>query len=116
MKKQELVLKLVSMYEVKNCVIRRVYGVSNGVGYDLDVTVMNNATGELHLIKAHANNHGWFYPSHLRPNNPPYQYTGKCDRYQSRVVNAWVNELYPLFPYFNEFKKSELLAILEKGL
>lgn len=117
MTKKDLVLQLVNNYEVQNCVIRRVYGVSCGVGYDLDITVMNNKTGEITMIEAHANNHGWYYPSHLRPNNPPYKYTGSCDRYQDRVLSAWIdNGVNALMCYFNEFKKSELLEILEKGL
>jgi hypothetical protein len=112
MDKKELVLQLTSMYEVKNCVVRRVYGVSCGVGYDLDVTVMNNQTGEISMIEAHANNHGWFYPNHLRPNNPFYKYTGSCDRYQSRVINAWLQP-HALECYYNEFKKDALITECE---
>lgn len=116
MKRKELVLALSSMYEVKNCVIRRVYGVSNGVGYDLDVMVMNINTGEVTLIQAHANNHGWFYPSHLRPNNPPYKYTGTCDRYQSRVISAWMDNPNAMEYYFDNFKKIGLECFYTNGL
>lgn len=116
MKKQQMIEMLVSRYEVKNCNIRRVYGVSCGVGYDLDVLVMNIETGELHIIKAHANNHGWYYPSHQRPNNPPYKYSGSCDRYQSRVVDSWMNNKYALESYFGEFKKIGLEAFIQYGL
>lgn len=116
MKKSELILKLSSNYEVKNCMIRRVYGVSCGVGYDLDVLVMNKITGEVTMIEVHANNHGWYYPNHLRPNNPPYKYTGSCDRYQSRVISAWMDNPNALEYYFDGFKKTELQALYENGL
>ena len=113
MRKKELVLALSSMYEVKNCVIRRVYGVSSGVGYDLDVLLQNNVTGETTLIEAHANNHGWFYPSHLRPNNPPYKYTGSCDRYRERVISAWVNG-FAFESYLNKLSKNELQSFYDE--
>lgn len=116
MRKRDLILALSSMYEVKNCVVRRVYGVSSGVGYDMDVLVQNNNTGELHLIQAHANNRGWFYPSHLRPNNPPYQYTGSCDRYRERVISAWMDNPNALEYYFANFKKEALQFFYEIGL
>jgi hypothetical protein len=112
MKKVEMVEKLVSTLQVKSCEIARVYGVACGVGYDLNVSVMNNTTGEIKVIKAHANNHGWCYPSHLRTNNPFYKYTGSCDRYQSRVINAWLQP-HALECYYNEFKKDALITECE---
>lgn len=113
MRKSEMIDSILSLVnKVENCEIRRVYGVSCGVGYDLDITISFN-TGEVKMIEAHANNHGWYYPSHLRPNNPPYKYTGSCDRYQSRVISAWVNGLSFEY-YLNKLNKNELQALYDE--
>lgn len=111
--KDLMVKALKNALEVKACNVVKVYGVISGVGYDLDVVIENRVTGEIKVIEAHANNHGWFYPSHLRPNNPYYKYTGSCDRYQSRVIIAWY-ENHALQCYYENFTKDELISECEK--
>ena len=114
MRKSEMIDSILSLEpKVLNCDIRRVYGVSCGVGYDLNITVHFNVTGEVKFIAAHANNHGWAYPSHLRPNNPPYKYTGSCDRYRERVINAWVNG-FAFESYLNKLSKNELQSFYDE--
>ena len=71
-----------------DCRVDRVYGVSHGVGYDLTVKLIVDGY-KAQYIHAHALKDSWCVPSHLRPNNPPYKYTGSNDVYQNDVIEYW---------------------------
>ena len=110
MKKSEMINEILSVNpKCVNTYITRVYGVSCGVGYDIEATIEFKG-GFVLPIKAHASRQGWAYPNHLRPNNPYYKYTGKNDVYQEKVINYWMNGA-GFEGYLNEFKKKTLEVI-----
>jgi len=103
MKKSEIIERIIKEVESVSCYIVRVYGVSCGVGYDMNATIRFK-NGYLMMPAVHALHQSWACLGHLRPNNPHYQYTGSCDVYQSRVIEYWEKR--------NGFK--ELLTRLDK--
>ena len=103
MTKEQMINEILKDLKVDTAEILRVYGVCCGVGYDLQV-ILN--TGE--VLEAHALRTSWGVPGHLRPNNPQYQYSGKCDRYQSEVIRFWKSG-YGLKEYLLRLTKKELL-------
>lgn len=110
MRKQDMIDSILSVNpKCEYAYITRVYGVACGVGYDINTTIEFNG-GFILDIEAHANNHGWCYPNHLRPNNPYYKYTGKNDVYQEKVIRYWQNGL-GFESYLNTLKKKELEVI-----
>jgi len=90
MKKSEVIEKIIENVKEISCYIVRIYGVSCGVGYDMNVelTFKNGLTEHQDV---HAIRQSWACFGHLRPNNPRYQYTGNCDYYQEKVIKYWEN-------------------------
>ena len=111
MTKKEMIESILQEVKSVKCSVIRVYGLSNGVGYDLIASIdFEKKTIE---VDAHALRTGWAYPKHLRPNNPYYKYTGSNDVYQSQVVNFWEKKTgYTGFEgYLSELKKNDLQAL-----
>ncbi len=110
MKKSEMIEAILSVKpECTNAYIVRVYGVTCGVGYDIDA-IIEFKGGFVLPIKAHSSRQGWAYPEHLRPNNPYYRYTGKNDVYQEKVINYWMNGS-GFESYLNRLNKDNLEVI-----
>ncbi len=107
MKKSELVERICSKVKKVDCFIERVYGVSHGVGYDLNVDV-EYINDKKERIQAHAVHSCWAGLGHLRPNNPDYKYTGSCDVYKKDVCDYWDSE-NGLEEYLMRLSKSELV-------
>ena len=103
MLKSEIIENILDEICVESAEIVRVYGVPCGVGYDLDV-LLNNGR----LLNAHATLNSWGLVGHLKPDNPPYKYTGKCDIYQDNVLRFWESGR-GLKTYLSYLKKEELL-------
>jgi hypothetical protein len=113
MKKEESVKKLVDEVEKVDCSIIRVYGVTCGVGYDLDVLITFK-NGYRKWIDAHASPRSWCGPGHLRDSQYSfYNYTGKNDRYRERVTNYWTSK-NGFIGYLCYFKKPELKEMIEE--
>lgn len=110
MKKSKMIESILSVkHNPEHAYISRVYGVTCGVGYDIDVTVIFQGVFTLD-IEAHASRQGWAYPEHLRPNNPYYKYTGSNDVYQEEVIKYWMNGS-GFKSYLNGLKKDKLEVI-----
>jgi len=110
--KREMVLEILEQVEEVKCYIVRTYGVSRGVGYDLNVGVEFSGVKYLD-IQAHAvsSRSSWDMPEHLRPNNPIYKYTGDCDYYKEDVMDYWDNGR-GFAGYLQRLQKPELEYIL----
>lgn len=106
MLKKDLVKGLVKAVTKVDATIVRVYGVSHGVGYDLNV-VVNFEKGITKSFEAHAGPKSWTMPGHLRPNNSFYEYTGSNDVYRERVIEYWEHG-DGLEEYYGHFLKKEL--------
>jgi hypothetical protein len=92
-KKSDIIDMIKAEVSKVECDIVKIYGVSCGVGYDLDIDVyfkidLKQYRGPL-KIKAHAGPRTWCMPGHLRPNNRYYEYKGRSDRYQEVVRKYW---------------------------
>lgn len=107
MKKAEMIQSIINKVERVDCYIVRVYGVSCGVGYDLNVNL--ETKNDNIRLAAHALRQSWAAVGHLRPNNPYYKYSGSCDYYQKDVIKYWESEKErALEKYFSRLNKSEL--------
>ena len=109
MLKKEMVKELVEKVKITRCTVQRVYGVSFGVGYDLNVLV-EFKNGKRKHLDAHATRASWDSPGHLRPNNPEYKYTGSNDVYQEQVIYHWEKK-HGFKWYLERLKKLELQYI-----
>ena len=87
-RKEQIIEEILKNIKVENANIVRVYGVPCGVGYDMYV-ILN--TGE--VLETHALRQSWALEGHLRPNNPSYKYTGRCDNYQEEIISYWTSGL-----------------------
>ena len=114
MLKKEIALKIVEGVKEIKCYIKRTYGVSHGVGYDLHVYI-TYANNEEKRVRAHATHGSWASAGHLRPNNPDYQYTGSCDVYKGDVIRYWETG-NGLTEYLLRFKKATLESLLRTTL
>ena len=114
MKKQAIIDDLMQNLEVKDVTILRIYGVTYGVGYDLNVTVEHTKTGEIKILKAHALKSSWALPGHLRPNNRQLEYKGSNNpyKYVDTVSHYWMIK-DGLLEYLERFKKDALIAFKE---
>jgi len=90
MKKSILIEEIVKEVVKIECYVARVYGVSCGVGYDLDVYIEFYNGSNKH-IEAHAVRQSWACVNHLRPRNPMYKYSGSNDVYQDQVIKYWTD-------------------------
>jgi len=98
---------------VNYCEICKVYGMTMGVGYDLDVEIVTT-DGEAFFINAHANRFGWAFLGHARPNNQYYEYTGHNDSYQNAVCEFWkFSPKSAVMQALRRLQKSELIEILD---
>ena len=118
MKKSDIIDMLLDGVRKIEADVIRVYGVSCGVGYDLNITVYFKEDPSRYIkpihIKAHAGPRTWCAPNHLRPNNGYYQYSGHSDRYQSAVRDYWERESHAgLRGYLGYFKKDQLIYFYE---
>lgn len=92
MKKQEIIQEIVEQVSVTSTRIVRVYGVSNGIGYDLDfkATFKNGFAKE---FEAHCYRSSWDCIGHLKPNQRVFNaYKGSDNeplRYERDVMNYW---------------------------
>ena len=114
MKKSEIKNEIMELIkEGTTARIDRVFGVSNGVGYDL-TPFIETKNGVKISLDVHALRTGWAYPKHLRPNNPDYKYTGSNDIYQDKVIGLWNYKNGGFSQYLDELKKAELLDFLKE--
>ena len=109
MKKDEIVAVVVDAVDAIDAKIVRTYGIACGVGYDLSVIVTLKNTG-VYKLDAHAMRASWAGIGFLRPNNPPYKYTGICDHYRERVISYWMNG-YGFPEYLGRMKKNEIINL-----
>ena len=110
--KKDLVNAIVEKVESVDCDIVRIYGVTMGVGYDLDITIKLKGTSMELYIPAHASPKSWASYGHLRPNNPYYKYTGRNDVYRARVIDYWEKK-HGLENLLNRFNMTDLRYILD---
>ena len=110
MKKDEIIQKILDNVNNVECFIVRTYGVSHGVGYDLNVRVTYKSEKEL-IVEAHALSKSWACLGHLRPHNPVYKYTGSNDIYKEQVMNYW-DSGKGFKEYLARLLKTELLDLL----
>ena len=110
--KRDLIEEILQGIKKIDCYIIKVYGVSWGVGYDLNVllTLNNNKT---HHLDAHALPKSWACIGHLRDNQTVfYNYTGRNDVYRDYVINYWTSK-QGLEEYLQRFKKCDLIQFME---
>ena len=110
MTKKQMIEEILNKVKSVDCNIVRVYGVTMGVGYDLNVSIEHDK-GSFYF-KAHATRASWALIGHLRPNNPQYQYTGSCDYYQEDVIKYWEHG-EGLGEYLGRFKKLDLIHLYD---
>lgn len=105
MTKKQLIEKIKENVTVTNVELNKVYGVSNGVGYDLTIEINNNQ-----YLKAHALRQSWACIGHLRPNQVEFKkYTGSNDIYRENVKAYWLDaDQEALEEYFMRMRKSTL--------
>jgi hypothetical protein len=106
MKKSQMIELITKEVEKIDCYIVKIYGVSWGVGYDLDIDITFKG-GRKFPMQSHALSQSWALIGHLRPNNPYYKYTGSNDVYRNKVTHYW--QIGNGFAeYLGRLKKTEL--------
>ena len=110
MKKDEIVKNLVNVLKVESVVIAKIYGVTCGIGYDLDIKVSNTLTGEVKFIKAHASNKSWDCLEWLHPNRAFNTYKGGNNPYRfvDSVTRYWMDGC-ALENYYMRYNKASLV-------
>ena len=106
MTKQKMIENILPKVKETSCYIVRTYGVSMGVGYDLNINV-EMADFEIDF-EAHATRQSWALLGHLRPNNPEYQYSGSCDYYKQDVCEYWEDKNKGLKEFLSRLTKDQL--------
>ena len=113
MKKQELIEMTIAKVEEVECSIVRVYGVTFGVGFDLDITITTNDWKQ-HYLPAHAGPKAWAMPYHQRSRQyHQYDYKGRgdVDYYEKKVIEYWESKR-ALGEYLSRLSKPALEELL----
>jgi hypothetical protein len=114
MSKKELREKILENVETVDCSIVKVYGVTIGVGYDLNARVTFK-NGYVLPIKAHALRQSWACVGHLREYQGQFKvYTGSNDIYREQVIAYWENK-DGLNEWLERLNKESHLVILKKS-
>lgn len=113
MLKSEMIQEFINEVKEVKCQIVKVYGVSHGVGYDMNIKVLFK-NGDSTILEAHALRQSWACLNHLRSNQDEFKlYTGSNDIYRDEVVNYWEKKsASALSQYFNRFRKGDLINVL----